>query len=322
MEEQYAAYLERFLHHAWSLLASLQALDYLMLLAGLIGVAAVLVFLRADQTERRRIERDFQQRAADREFALRREVYLPAAEAIARAQDFLGKFPRMDMSRDQAQVVVDHIVGALGKAQLVASEASVQPVMAVATEFTSSYLALAARRQPLTKLAAELADLDKAIDHLAVERDHLLANLTRLAGDSAADKGGQWSDMNQRFDKLHREIGGLLGQRKDKLAQRAAAEHEFELEGAQSALRLAKLSVPAYLALRDELRLELDESQYRAMAQRSIGEIERNLSVLKQPRAERQPGRKDGSVSVRREPVIPPEPAHDTQLRVALKRGG
>lgn len=312
MEEQYATHLQVFLHQAWSLLTSLQALDYLVLLAGLLGLAAVLVFLRADQTERRRIERNFQQQAADREFALRREVYLPAAEAIARAQDFLGKFPRLDMSRDQAQVVVDHIVGALGKAQLVASETSVQAVMAVASEFTSSYLALAARRQPLAKLAAELADLDKAIEHLAVERDHLLANLTRLSGDSAADKGGQWSDMNRRFDKLHREIGSLLGQRKDKLGQRAAAEHELELEGVQSALRLAKLSVPAYLALREELKLDLDESHYRALAQRSIGELERCLNALRQPRAERQ----------RREPVIPPQPAGNTELQVALKHSG
>lgn len=322
MQEQYLTGLDRLQHGFATWWSSLQPIDYLMFFGVFLGLAAVYLFIRGDRTERQRIESEYQHRVAEREYALRKEVYLPAAEAIARAQDFLGKFPTSAMPRDQAQMVVDHVLGALGKAQLVASDTSVRPVMAVATEFANGYMALAARRQPIAALSTELEDLDRRVSHLSVERDHLLASITRMAGDGADAQTGLWKDMNLRFDKLHREIGTLLGQRKDKLSQRTKLEHELALETTQRSLRLAKLSVPAYLALRDELRLDIDESQYRNMAQRSIGEIERTLKELAQTGGAKSE-RKASGQPPRREPVIAPEEApREAKLRMVVKGSG
>lgn len=322
MDQQFWLALNNFIYSLQSWFAALEFLDLLMILAGLLGLAAVYMFHRSDRTVRYQVDQERAERASEREMALRKEVYLPAAEAIGRAQDFLAKYPAMDLAREQAQDVVDQVLGALGKAQLVASEASLQPVMAVTSEFSNSYVALVAKLQPLHKLRAEIAELSSAVEHLAVERDHLLAQLTRLAADNDKEQLDTWRSMSKRFDKLHREIGSLLGKRKDRAAQLAVLEHEFAVEAQQSALRLAKLGVPAFLALRDELRLDIDEAQYRATAQRHIDEIERSIQTLAEPKKERPVLRRPANPQPRREPVIAPLEAVGGQLKVALKRSG
>lgn len=323
MDRQFLLVLNNFFAALQNWVAALQLIDYLMLLAGLLGLAAIYLFLRSDQTARYQIDREFEERAAELELTLRKEVYLPAAEAIGRAQDFLGKFPAIDLASGQAQAVVHDVLGALGKAQLVASESSLRPVMAVASEFSGSNAKLAAKQQAVQKLKAEIAELSSAIEHLAVERDYLLAQLTRFAADSDSEKINLWRDLNQRFDKLHREIGSLLGKRKDRAAQLLATEQELAVAAHQSALRLIELGVPAFLALRDELRLEIDAEQYRATTQHHIDEIERGIKALSEPKQARPTLRHPDSQSPRREPVIAPlEAAARGQLKVALKRSG
>lgn len=323
MEQQLLLFLEGLAGALQSRLAALQLLDYLMLLAGLLGLAALLMFLRSDRTARYQRDREAQLRAAERELQLRKEVYLPAAEAIGRAQDFLGKSPLLDLTQEQALAVVNHVLGALGKAQLVASQASLEPLMAVAAEFTASYAALQARRQPLLRLKAEIAELSSAIEHLAVERDYLLSRLTRLAAERGSEQAELWRQLSRRFDKLHQEIGSMLGKRKDRTVELAQLEHEFAVEAQQRALRLAKLGVPAYLALREELQLEIDATRFQALARRSIGEIERSIRSLTEAKRAR-PGlrRVDGRQSERREPIITPlEPAAGEPLKAAMERG-
>lgn len=287
MEERLSLEMIRYLQAAWAWVASFQTVDYILFFAVLLSMVVVFLFVRADQTARIQMEHGLRQGMSEREAVLRKDVYLPAAEAIAQAQDLLGKLSVADMARDQVRHVATQVSGALGKAQLVASEASMRPLVAVTTELTKSQFSMLARRQSLHKLKEDLEELDRTIAHLAVERDHLLASLTRCAADTEANQVIVWHEVNARFDKSHREICGLLGQRKDKQQLKSRLEHELDLEAMQSALRLIKLAVPAYLALRDELRLETSESEYRGMAQRSISEIERHLQALLKPEQQR-----------------------------------
>lgn len=115
----------------------------------------------------------------------------------------------------------------------------------------------------------------------------------------------------------------MLGKRKDRTVELAQLEHEFAVEAQQRALRLAKLGVPAYLALREELQLEIDATRFQALARRSIGEIERSIRSLTEAKRAR-PGlrRVDGRQSERREPIITPlEPAAGEPLKAAMERG-
>src|SRR5699024_5308346 len=108
----------------WLWAEGLGTADYALILATVLGMAVVFLFLRADQTARLQASRSLQQNLNEREAQLREEVYVPAAEAIAQAQNLLGDIPATDMACDQVRQIASQVSGALGKAQLVVSETS------------------------------------------------------------------------------------------------------------------------------------------------------------------------------------------------------
>src|SRR5690625_607487 len=273
----------------------------------------------SDQTARFQMEKQIQQGMQKHDAMLRQEVYLPAAEAIAQAQEMLGRAPLDDLARDRLRATAAQVAGAIGKAQLVATEASIRPLAAVAAELSKSQLGLLARRQPLETLTVELEELDRQIAQLAVERDHLLASLTRCAADTEADQQIAWHELNTRFDKTHREICSLLGQRKDKQMLKSNLEQALNVEVIQSALRLTKLAVPAYLALRDELRLNTPESEYHAVAQRSISELEKYLQTLLEPEQQRAHSAPPATETRAATVAANNEGGHEPKLKMVLK---
>ncbi len=269
-----------------------------------VGILQILHFNRARQVKAE------QRRGLEREMKLRYETYLPAAEALARAQEHLANYPMLDVGREGTRTIADHIVGALGKVHLVGSEAVIRATGAVATEFTNASLSLAAKRRPLEQVEQDIEQIDKQTAHLGFERDRLMTNLTRAASDGLDQMDGVWNDMNLRFDKLHREIGTLLERRGERVRELNRLRQALSQEAARYALRIAKLSVPAYLTLRQEMELPLDEDAYRALAQRSIREIEQQLSQLAPP------AKRSAKASAE---ALPSAPA--ARLKMALRRG-
>jgi hypothetical protein len=260
---------------AW--LSALPLFVHVLLAAAVIALIGAAIYSGTSRAARSRAERDHHQRVDEREFALRRDLYPAAAEAIARAQDFLARFPGGDLSKEAAQAMIDQVMGALGRVHLVASESTLKATMALAHAFNAAYLELTQKRQPLVELQNEIDSLGGKISHLSYERDQLLASITRMSGDGMDQHAGIWGDMNMRFDKLHREIANLTGERSDKIARLTRMRRELAVEGTQASLRLAKLGVPAYLALRQELGMPVEEMEYRTLAQRNIAALEQRL---------------------------------------------
>ncbi len=218
--------------------------------------------------------------ALARSQALRRQVYLPAAAAIARAQTALVRVAGAGWTREQGAVVADEIGVALGRLQLSADTQVLKPVMAVSTQFAIAQLILAGRRRPLDELKRRIDRLEGRISHLSSQRDRLLTQLSCLAG-AAAPEQRRWDELTTRFDSLDRRIEQSLDERDAKLTQYSRLCHGLLLEAVERSLRIVRLAVPAYLALREQQGLAGDAEQYRALAQDHIAELEQTLQRLK-----------------------------------------
>lgn len=298
------AALDRFPFAGYGLLAAL-------LVVAVLGVVA----LSLSRAARERDSRTERRVVAERELELRRETYLPAAEALAHAQEFIAKYPQLELDREASRVLVDHLAGALGRVQLVGSERVLKACSAASSEFTNAFLSLTAKRRPLAELSEEIEHLDQRVAQLGYERDQLLGNLTRMAGDSVDDAGSMWTDANLRFDRLHREVSAALDQRRERQKERARLRRTLDKDAAQHALRLLKLAVPAYLAMRRELELPLDEEEYRAIAQQQIRNLERQIEKLG-PRRQGEAERRAAA------PAKPAAASPETRLKVALRNSG
>src|SRR6266704_5415453 len=89
------------------------------------------------------------ERDRDRGMALRRDVYLPALEAVARAHGALGQAanPAVDLTAVGTQMVAD--LATMAKVHLVASEATIRGLLAFQKALMPAYLELVTRRIPL-----------------------------------------------------------------------------------------------------------------------------------------------------------------------------
>jgi hypothetical protein len=89
------------------------------------------------------------QRDRERAMALRRDVYLPAAEALARVQGALGQLTRVSADEEAIgrQLVTD--LATMAKIHLVASESTVAALMAYQKALMPAYLELIALRAPI-----------------------------------------------------------------------------------------------------------------------------------------------------------------------------
>lgn len=198
----------------------------------------------------------------EREMALRRDVYLPAAEAITRAHAALGRLT--DVNVDHAefglQMVAD--LAAISKAQLIASDSTVQALMAYTNALMPAYLDLLKSRVPLIirKNAIELEQT--YIDAALTEHRRLVQLMKEYNLSGSSDRAP--------LERLDRQCKNELEVFQSHVDKQAA--HWQEQRAAVYALvkKLAELMGPisaaipdAMLSARRDLDLPIDEAAYR-----------------------------------------------------------
>lgn len=240
------------------------------------------------------------------------DVYLQAAEAIARAQDFLANLPGREDGRREIAQVTDYVNGAMGRLRVVADERTLAATMALANAFSVSCLNLVAKRRPISDLDDDIARLDAKIGHLSYERDQILAHITRAAGERLEGEP-LWNDLNLKFDQMQRRISVLMDERSTKVAARTRLQHELGRDAAQSALNLAQLAVPAYLALREELNLPVDQNRFKKLSERYTEELKQAVNRFDGDSRTTKAG-----AATRTKPLTEAEKAHE--LKMVLKR--
>jgi hypothetical protein len=203
------------------------------------------------------LEHDARQRELEREMSLRRDVYLPAAEAIARAQAALGQLT--DIKADQIeigrQLAIDQ--GILAKAHLIANESTVNALMNYQKVFMPAYLELVMLRSPLLVKKAAIETHQKFIDKAAAEIERLLQLMKQqnIAGNKDQAAFNRIMDQTKFEQDAHNYHSGKRSaiHKEMALGQMALVERMGEL-----AVNAANLIPHAILSCRQELGLPID----------------------------------------------------------------
>src|ERR1700730_19422557 len=150
----------------WVCLVAMTASEGLMLVVSLFRqvpdvvraalIAALVAFLTTTLSNRNsrkqlqmQLSHSTQEQDRDRAMALRRDVYLPALEAVARSHGALGQTANLDadMTAVSTQLVAD--LATIAKVHLVANEATVRGLLAFQKALMPAYFELTTRRIPL-----------------------------------------------------------------------------------------------------------------------------------------------------------------------------
>ena len=127
-------------------LASIPDVVWAALLASLLTLSGVLLANRDSRMRQTpELKHDASQRNREREMALRRDVYLRAAEAISRVQNMLMRLTDLSVSEQDFSASFCRDSSAMAQVQLVGANNTVQAISAFGPELSAAFLELSFR---------------------------------------------------------------------------------------------------------------------------------------------------------------------------------
>jgi hypothetical protein len=204
------------------------------------------------------------QQDRDRTMTLRRDVFLPATEALARLQGALGQLTsvKADQEAIAHQFVIDNAT--LAKVHLVASESTITALMAYQKAFMPAYLGLIELRGPLVNrqraIDQEQAFMDAAIaEHQQIVQLMKEHNISGSADTARPDRLKLQGGNIMIRHKTHSETQAALWQ------EQIAAQLNIAEKLTEILARTTPLIPSALLSARQDVDLPINEYTYRRL---------------------------------------------------------
>jgi hypothetical protein len=231
-----------------------------------------------------------QREKIEREMALRRDVYLPAIEAITRAQAMLGRLTDINVDQVElgAQLTTD--LATISKVHLIASDATIRALMVYTKTLMPAFMELIALRTALLIRKHSIGLAQTYMDASMAEHRRLIQLMKELniAGNSDRDA----------MDRLKRQAQHELEFFNTQAKKQAEMAEQQNVDVFALIRRLSELMGPisatipdALVSARRELDLPLDEAAFRQMfaqqlqaAQSATLNIEAQIKGAMQPK--------------------------------------
>ncbi len=264
------------------LLESIPTAVYAATTASTITLAGLWLQNRGESTRNiQRLNHDTLQRDREREMAMRREVYLKAAEAMAHAQEYLAGLANTNVSPQQHEAIIKGVGADLNKVHIVGSMQTVRAIVEANQFFAHAVSDLSIHKIPITRITQEIEFEQMIIGSASARRDEALANLKEM-NRSGTNDSKLWDIQNKIFNDEQKDVDEAFA-KKEQLQQQLAQHHmDFIKLCAKAGLELGKLVVKANLAIRRELELQLDANEYLHLMRQSHETLGREVDKFHQ----------------------------------------
>lgn len=275
-----------------------------VLLVGLIAAATALIapvvavwgVILANRSSRRQLGMQLkdsrEQATAAREFAMRRDVYLAAAEAITRANAIFGLMPDPDVSNTEISSRLQEAGAAIARVQLVGRPSTVEAVMEYQTVALEAFVDLWPPRWSLLADHGQLTTLKKQIEATLQDRDRWLELMKQLnaKGQPRDEKAfgalmAQYRIAQNLLEQLvhqHNSLGDSITEQQLRFLELCNDKNLLALKPIQDAIA----------AGRTELGFDTKSDEWRQMMQRKVERTTAALRALaaraRQSRAEQR----------------------------------
>lgn len=216
----------------------------------------------SDKRLRAQFEHERESKTKDREMALRKEVFLSAAEAVLAGMNTVGRFANFDIPNDEVAQPYVEKASAIAKVHVIARTETILPLAQFTSRLGALHIELFARRHEMMNERSALAVVDSQVAQFGKERDRILEMIKQHNIEGVVDQR-KWNVLQNNFEFEQKRINDGLSHR----AQLAAALQPKHLEFMRLCLshteQLGGMLIPVLTAVRSELELPLDEAAYR-----------------------------------------------------------
>ena len=205
----------------------------------------------------------------DREMALRKEVYLGAAEAIVAGLGVIARHADLSVPQEELAKEFTEKRGAIAKVHLIGGEETLNAVAAFSVELGAAILKLSLGRYPLLQIRSRLKILENQIQAFGQERDRMVQLMKELnfAGNAEAHR---WSFVQNTFEFEQKRVNEAIEEQKALNAKLRAQWVPYTAICYDTSARVSRLLVPAVKAVRAELGLPFDAASYQVLVEESM----------------------------------------------------
>lgn len=233
-------------------------------IASTLTLGGVLIANRSNATRLKlQLKHDAAEKAKERTFNLRREVYLNTSEELSRANSKLSSLPQKDPVKGNAADIFQDFFASAAKLQLVAETKTALLVNELAATYSSMVLRVMERASPLQLIYSQIAKYDELYHKAQGEVSRVLAELARFNEEANTDK--------VVFEALNGSFEGFQTQATRHAEKRSECWDEYNSLNAEFARMIliemketGATQIPVLVEIRRELGLDTDIDAYKA----------------------------------------------------------
>jgi hypothetical protein len=253
-----------------------------VLIGGVIGVAGA---LGGTWLQNRH---DSKQRERERQMALRRDVYLQAAEGLAGLQEYLAGISDTSRSMTDLAQVLRGVPGWQNKIHTVASLETITAFAEADRVFIAGCIAAIPHRYAIDQVDRRMAALEDRATQLRQYQSYLHTSLqAQLPQFPSKEAVATASQIRQAIDFVQRQIDDLEEQHCELASARSAQIRQLFRGTIGRVAEYRQLTGKALLAIRQEIDLPLDPPSYLGLLDRTnkdvMGALQRVIAEEEEP---------------------------------------
>lgn len=250
------------------------------LLASVITLAGVMLS-NWSNTKRliRQLSHDADEKKKDRIHAMRRDVYLKAAEELTKASNYLGRMTQLDPSTTNIADGMSDFFAISAKLQLVAQPETSRLAAELTTRYGEISMNLLGKAIPVHNLNAEIRLSGEFYDKNQSEVSRIIAEMTRL------NESGEATP--ERFAALERSLESprMLA---DHFAERRSKAfslleeilRDYNIELLREIRTVGPTQAQLMAAIREEIGLDADMKSYREGLEENWMRLDKSMQGL------------------------------------------
>ncbi len=235
---------------------------------GFIGVVSAIVGAGAAGvagwfTTRAQLKHDREQREREREFTLRRDVFLEFAEASTKPLLYLAKITNSEVPFSDLATLQQDALGPAAKMHGVARLSTVRALLTAFDTFSDAIFTLLPKRVALEKFTHQINAIAAQIDHAQHEETNFSNTIHSLSRLPQPDPG-RIDDLITVLNNVRRQHADLSEQRARSVLERSKLQLEMAATAQAMTGEYSKVLARLNVAMREEIALPMDEG-YEAM---------------------------------------------------------
>jgi hypothetical protein len=251
-----------------------------VVIGGVISIAGIVITNRAHESRlAQQFSHDEKLKKQDREFTLRQNIYLSAAEAVSAGFQVLNSFANLDKSDDDILKPYLEKISSIAKLQIIAKEETLRAVMEFITEFNDALTSLMPDRIKLLALKNEILILDNLIQDFGKVRDEMVQRMRQYNIEGKANKQ-EWGAIKGNFDFEQKRIDEHLKRRSALWEDIYSRQLDLVETSYAKSAKLIDLIGPALLSLRSELDFPGDREAIELIVKSMLSRNQASISKL------------------------------------------